>query len=90
MISNSKNQPAIGPAVTGNTFPQSWSSGSDNYAIFTPDEYVTTGSGVFDLTKIIRMEIGYLFDFGNYRQTNPTDLTDYVFGAFVETPAVRN
>ena len=86
MISNSKNQPAIGPSVDGNTFPQSWSSGSDNYAIFTPDEYVTTGSGVFDLTKIIRMEIGYLFDFGNYRQSNPTDLTDYNFGAFVETP----
>ena len=86
MVSNSKNQPAVGPFITGQPSLQSWVAGSHNYTILPNDEYTTTGSGVFDLTQITTMDIGYLFDFGNFRDTNPTDLTDYDFGAYIESP----
>ncbi|QPB08289.1 structural protein [Synechococcus phage S-H9-2] len=84
MISNSKNQPATGPFIGPGSPAQAW-DGNDNYVIFPNDEYTTTGSGVFDLTQITSMEIGYLFDFGNFRQSDPTDLTDYEFGAYIES-----
>jgi hypothetical protein len=85
MISNRKNQPAAGPFIGSGSPAQAW-DGNANYRILPNDEYTTTGSGVFDLTQITSMEIGYLFDFGNFRQSSPTDLTDYEFGAYIESP----
>ena len=88
MVSNSRNQPAVGPFLgqNGPASPaQAWDI-NDNYTILPNDEYKTTGSGVFDLTQITSMQIGYLFDFGNFRQGNLTDLTDYEFGAYIESP----
>lgn len=85
LVSNSKNQPANGPQLPSGSSSQPWFAGSDNYTILPNDEYLTDGSGIFDLTKITRMTVGYLFDFGNFRSVDPTDLTDYNFGAYVES-----
>jgi hypothetical protein len=83
MISNSDNQPAIAPFVGVGSPAQSWDS-NDNYNIFSNDEYVTTGSGVFDLTKIQRMEIGYQFNFGEFSTEAPAaDASLATFGAFI-------
>ncbi|AMO43110.1 structural protein [Cyanophage S-RIM32] len=83
MISNSDNQPAIAPFVGAGSPAQSW-DGNDNYNIFSNDEYVTTGSGVFDLTKIQRMEIGYQFNFGEFSTEAPAaDASLAMFGAFI-------
>ena len=82
LVSNSNNQPAVGPFVGAGSSTQSWDT-NDNYTILPNDEYVTTGSGIFDLTKIIRMDIGYLFSFGEF--TNSPSSDDYEFGGLVQS-----
>ena len=80
-LSNTNSQPALAPFIDASSPAQSW-SGIANYLILPDDEYVTSGAGNFDLSKIQRMSIGFLFDFGELRRGNPP--TDkYEFGAFI-------
>jgi len=83
MLSNSNNQPAFAPFIDSSSPAQAWRS-TDNYNIISNDEYVTDGSGIFDLTKITRMRIGFQFSFGEF-DLSPEDLTDYEFGGVVES-----
>ena len=80
-LSNTNSQPALAPFIDASSPAQSW-PGIANYLILPNDEYVTSGAGNFDLSKIQRMSIGFLFDFGELRRGNPpTD--EYEFGAFI-------
>ena len=83
MISNSKNQPAVVPYLGQGSPAQAWDANSD-YNIFPNDEYQTTGKGVFDLSKIDSMTIGFIFDEGKVDGSNP-DVTKYNFGAAIES-----
>lgn len=82
LVSNSNNQPAVAPYISPSSPAQAWDS-NDNYTILSNDEYVTTGSGIFDLTKITRMVIGYQFPFGEF-DINPSG-DSYEFGAIVDS-----
>ena len=81
MISNSKNQPAIVPFTGSGSAAQAWDS-NDNYTFLSNDEYETNSAGVFDLTKISRMKIGFLFGFGEFAIDQPST---YRFGALIES-----
>ena len=87
MVSNSNNQPANGPYYGMfselQSPPQAW-DGNDNYNIFPNDEYTTTGSGIFDLTKINNLTIGYMFPFGDFALSPPDD-TPFEFGGLIES-----
>ena len=82
LVSNSNNQPAIVPYIDANSPAQAW-DGNDNYTILPNDEYETDGSGIFDLTKITRMIIGYQFPFGEFA-INPSG-DSYEFGAIIDS-----
>ena len=86
MISNSDNQPATGPFLgAGNSPEQFWDSNA-NYTILSNDEYVTTGSGNFDLNLIERMVIGYIPNVGEIDQSSPdADPNLFTFGAVIKT-----
>ena len=83
-VSNSRNQPAVGPFIGAGISPaQAWED-SDNYFLLDDDEYETNSPGVFDLTKITRMYIGYMFPFGEY-DINPDADVPTEFGAVIES-----
>ena len=88
MLSNSKNLPALGPFLginNPNTPAQFWDS-NDNYGILPNDEYVTDGSGVFDLNLINGMQIGFIPNMGEIDQTSPDADPDlFTFGAIINS-----
>lgn len=84
MISNSKNQPAIAPYINSESPAQAWEA-SDNYFITSGSEVEINGAGSFDLTKINKMYIGFLFEFGEFFTDSEFDnsSTNGVFGALI-------
>ena len=85
-ISNSRNQPAngaYGGLGSTNNPPQAWDS-NDNYNIFGNDEYETNSAGVFDISKIFVMSIGYMHEFGTYPE-DVNNIGNPEFGAFIRS-----
>ena len=82
MVSNSRNQPAVGPLIGLGVPAQGWGN-NENYNILPNDESATTGSGIFDLTKIQRMVIGYQFNFGEFSVAEPVATDVATFGALI-------
>ena len=83
LVSNSANIPAVQPYIGPGSPVQAWDS-NDNYDILPNDEYVTSGSGIFDLTLIQSMTIGYMFNFGEFSTGSPAaDVDLATFGAVI-------
>jgi hypothetical protein len=83
MLGNTNNQPAITPYVDATSPAQSWSGSLHNYSILPNDEYVTSGGGNFDLSKINLMTIGFMPEFGEFSSNQGTSNTE--FGAVIQS-----